>query len=128
MRGDLGSQSTYLGLDDPGPGAVELGQFQLHGHPAGDLGRGPYEHRRFSRTVGHEGAENAVLAGERGDDGPAERALGVVAAGEHALAAPGVEDAGDAPHHPRRVVVGAAAVPGQDGVTVGEAQRLGAEQ
>ena len=41
VRADLGPQRAQLGLDGPGAGAVELGQLDLGGHPAGHLVGGP---------------------------------------------------------------------------------------
>lgn len=125
---DLGAQGADLGLHDPGAGAVELGQLQLYGGPAGHLGRGPHQDGRLPRAVGDERAEDTVLPGERGDHRPAQRAGRVGAAGVHGAAAAGLQGLGGLFGHVRAVVVLARPVPGEDGAPVGEAERFGAEQ
>ena len=95
--------------------------------PAGHLAGGADQDRRLAGRAGDEGAVDPVVDGERGDDGPAHRAVRGVAGQREGLAAAGVQRAREAFHDLGAVVV-ADAVPDQDLFLVGEAERVGAEQ
>ncbi|HZI97051.1 MAG TPA: hypothetical protein VFD41_05945 [Actinomycetales bacterium] len=79
MRADLGPQRPQLGLDRPGPRAVELGELEVGADPAGDLVGGADQARRGLRSVRGQRPDDAVVGDEGDDDRVPDRA-GQVAA------------------------------------------------
>lgn len=127
VRGDLGPKCLDLGLDQAGAGLVQIRQLKLYGDPAGHLSGGPDEDGRLARCAGDQGAVDPVVDGERGDHRPAQRAVGGVAGEPERLAPAGLQGARE-PFHDLGPVMVADAVPGEDLLLVGQAQRVGAEQ
>jgi hypothetical protein len=93
VRGYLGPKCLDLGLDQAGAGLVEVRQLQLDRDPAGDLPGGPDEDGRLAGRAGDERAVDPVVDGERGDDGPAQRAVGSSQVEPEGLAAAGLQGA-----------------------------------
>ena len=129
VRADLRAQGPQLGLHEPGALAFELGQLDLRGDPAGHLLGGPDQPGGDDRPVCGERGDDLLVRDDRGQDPGADGAVGVVARDvplvEH-HGAPGRQDRLRVLVD-RLAVVRADAVPGEDGVGVGERHGPAAE-
>lgn len=141
VRRDLRAQGAHLGLQRAAAGDVELGQLQLAGDPAADLGDGAHERGAHLVVEGGQRADHGAVHGQRHHDrpmlgpmirpmiGPAIRpGIGRALvrqrpAGEDLVRPHGQGGAGVGEH-----VVGARPLPGQRRLRGGDRDGAGAEQ